>query len=356
MAVADLTVGAVIMPIRSSISLYGTWIFGRDLGALYIALQNACLGVSVMGVVVITIDRYLAALHPVAHYLRKSKRVATIVNIFTWLVPFIVWLFLNAVWEFIDPVEDLTPAGLPRPQYVSTFASSSMLFCFKFALPFVIIVALYARIYYKIRTSVGKVPAASVTSASRTGASAREKGTTTYKMKNPSRKYEKKGSVVGERESTTVCEAPSKLSAESGKRINLKVIFLSTRKESGDISCDSTSRTATKAQFKNMNDSMVHVGKREERGESAANSMKAMRTLTFIVVAFVVTWLPNAVDIVIYSVSLQYGSITMTATFTDITRWISFANSLINPVAYAMAQPLIRQTIARMFRRQYWCN
>ncbi|XP_072169124.1 muscarinic acetylcholine receptor M1-like [Diadema setosum] len=340
------------MPIRSSISLYGTWIFGRELGALYVALQNACLGVSVMGVVVITIDRYLATLHPVTHYLRKSKRVATIVNIFTWLVPFISWLLLNAVWEFIDPVEDLTPAGLPRPQYVSTFASSSMLFCFKFALPFVIIVALYARIYYKIRTSVGKIPATSVTSGSRTGASAREKGSTTCKMKNPSGKYEKKSS---ERESTTVCEAPSKLS-ESEKRINSKVIFLSTRNESGDIGCDSLRRVATKPQFKNMNNSMVHVGKREEKGESAANSMKAMRTLTFIVLAFVVTWLPNAVDIVIYSVSLQYGSFTMTTTFTDITRWISFANSLINPVAYAMAQPLIRQTIARMFRGQYCCN
>ncbi|XP_071477544.1 octopamine receptor 2-like [Diadema antillarum] len=83
MTLADLLVGAVIIPIRTTIDLYGTWVLGREFGLIFLTLENISLGVSVLGVVVITIDRFMATMFPMTHYTKKSKRVAIVINIFT---------------------------------------------------------------------------------------------------------------------------------------------------------------------------------------------------------------------------------------------------------------------------------
>ncbi|XP_071480058.1 muscarinic acetylcholine receptor M4-like [Diadema antillarum] len=125
MTLADLLVGVAVMPMRSILILYNDWPFGRVAGLSFMTLQNASLGVSVMGVVVIAGDRYVATLHPVTHYVRKSKRLATKINVLTWVVPFAIWLCFNLLWDLVDPILDSpdTASGLPRTNYTKTRAA-----------------------------------------------------------------------------------------------------------------------------------------------------------------------------------------------------------------------------------------
>ena len=78
---------------------------------------------------------------------------------------------------------------------------------------------------------------------------------------------------------------------------------------------------------------------------SSSNNNKVMRTLTLITVAFFLTWLPSSVAII----ALDSKS-KIPAGVTEFVRWASYFNSLINPITYAIAQPLVRQTIWRIVR------
>ncbi|XP_030831984.1 uncharacterized protein LOC115920392 [Strongylocentrotus purpuratus] len=78
---------------------------------------------------------------------------------------------------------------------------------------------------------------------------------------------------------------------------------------------------------------------------SSSNNNKVMRTLTLITLAFFLTWLPSSVAII----ALDFKS-KMPAGVTEFVRWASYSNSLINPITYAIAQPLVRQTIWRIVR------
>ena len=76
--IADFVVGLVCMPLRATVNLYDGWNFGQVLSILFLGFQNSILSVSVCGVVVICIDRYIATFYPIKHFQRKSIRKATI--------------------------------------------------------------------------------------------------------------------------------------------------------------------------------------------------------------------------------------------------------------------------------------
>ncbi|XP_071502957.1 alpha-1B adrenergic receptor-like [Diadema antillarum] len=256
MTLADLVVGAVIMPLRSSIELYGTWIFGRIFGVIFMTLQNASLGISVMGVVVITIDRYIATLHPLTHFTKKSRRLAIIINVLTWVLPFTLWFFLNAVWDLVSPNSIEGPNG--RSRSLPSFAD-----------------------------------------------------------------LEK--SCVWVRNTFCLEIQDSTCGGSGHSAPTLKNDFIT-------MNCTGT----VGSEFYGSNTIWLFL------------IMLSLALITVVANVFAVTWVPNVINIVLYSMSRCYDTVTTTALFNEISRWITYSNSLFNPVAYALAQPLIRQTVARM--------
>ena len=79
---------------------------------------------------------------------------------------------------------------------------------------------------------------------------------------------------------------------------------------------------------------------RNPRHLSSADNHKALRTLTFIIVVFFITSLPGCISIITSNKT----------TLAVVGRWMTFINSLLNPVTYAMAQPVFRKTILEIVR------
>ncbi|XP_071477545.1 muscarinic acetylcholine receptor M2-like [Diadema antillarum] len=355
MTLADLFVGAVIMPIRCTIDLYGTWVLGHAFGVIFLTVMNASLGVSVMGVVVITIDRYIATLHPITHYTKKSKHVAVVINFVTWITPFVIWGFLNAVWDFVDPVEGTTGSGLPRPHYTVTLPLSLLVFCLRFAGPFFIIAVLYLRIYYHIRLT-RKNPSELKNFRVRTrilpkSVRGRPNESGESDLSRAFKKRCSEDAIVSE--GTKIVESISYLVSNSThgnprQGTNTDNVQERHRKHVSDVTPDETS-TGYVLSVNSTTPGKLRARDRPER-ESPVESRKAMTTLTFILVAFAASWIPNVTNVLFYCVSPSfYDFVARKMGFNEVARWITFLNSLFNPVAYAVAQPLIRQTIARMF-------
>ncbi|XP_072166007.1 muscarinic acetylcholine receptor M1-like [Diadema setosum] len=354
MTLADILVGTLIMPLRSTIILYDGWVFGREAGVALLMMQNSSLGVSVLGVVVITVDRYLATFYPMKHYTKRSKALATVINILTWLIPFVFWMFLNVVWDVLAPSGLTTAVGLPRPNFTRTLSLAVMTFTIRFVCPLVLIMFFYLRIYHQIRS----------TASGRLSKSLAQKRSTLDKMSdlkscptpaniklqdamalNSSQGsgVERSGVLNDSREVSTISQKVSK-----EHRRDMDMVSSQSQAQ--------TSKIGGKGGSVHLDDLEATVSTRTTNAakrESSAEGRKAMRTLSFIVVAFALTWLPNSMSFTIYSISpATYKIINDAMDYTEVARWITYSNSLFNPMAYAMAQPLIRETIAAFFCRR----
>ncbi|XP_072169121.1 muscarinic acetylcholine receptor M1-like [Diadema setosum] len=297
------------------------------------------MGVSVMGVVVITIDRYVATVHPMTHFTKKSRRLAVNINVLTWILPFTVWFLLNALWDILDPMDGVIGFGLPRPHYAASLPSSFMVFCLRFAGPFFIIMPLYLRVYYRIRSKVRKR-----LSLSRYISNANIDAKTKIRVQKTSKPAGNEVSVSVGKRCGVKSNSPEILDISS----ELSKLKTRNHKFPGEDRKPQTKSLSSNGRRLESGDVLAHIRRPDDEGDSG-KSLKAMRTLSFIVLVFAVTWVPNVINIVLYSMSRCYDTVTTTALFNEISRWITYSNSLFNPVAYALAQPLIRQTVARMF-------
>nr|XP_054761379.1 octopamine receptor Oamb-like [Lytechinus pictus] len=354
MTIADFAVGFLCMPIRSMIHLFDGWPFGKVASIFFMGFQNSILGVSVCGVVTICIDRYIATFYPIQHYQKKSIRKATAVNVFTWVSSFGLWMMMSTAWDFIQPNNLVTSSGFSRPNYSLTYTSSLFMFALRFGLPFVIMTGLYIRIYFRVK-NIGS------------------KHLTKFMKKKKTNK--KESSVTGSVCTDEQLSTATVVSLEEGSTAIDQIFALSGMSNNVEKSESSRSiigddkETESRASLeygkpRNVSPAVVpHVGKRlaasknqimnKPQRESRAEGQKAMRTLTFIVVVFIITWLPTAVTVTMYAFFPDfYHFIKNKVRLSEITRWVAFSNSLVNPLAYAMAQPLFRYTIVKIICRQ----
>eukprot|EP00057_Strongylocentrotus_purpuratus_P033801 XP_792843.2 PREDICTED: trace amine-associated receptor 13c-like [Strongylocentrotus purpuratus] len=101
---------------------------------------------------------------------------------------------------------------------------------------------------------------------------------------------------------------------------------------------------------KMKNDNVKKNAKETTRKRETATEMrKATKTLLFIVLAFVVSWLPQSINILIYSIEPVLVVPGLPRPARLFFGWMTYVNSLLNPISYAVSQPLFRSTISNMF-------
>ena len=90
--IADSVMGFFSMPFMCLEVLYGYWPFGRNMCIVFIIVGGVCLYVSILAVVIISLDRYLSLAKPLKHYGRRSSGRALKLISFAYAIPVIVWL------------------------------------------------------------------------------------------------------------------------------------------------------------------------------------------------------------------------------------------------------------------------
>ncbi|XP_063961117.1 muscarinic acetylcholine receptor M1-like [Lytechinus pictus] len=341
MTIADLVVGLFCMPILSTIHLFNGWPFGKVASILFMGFQNSILAVSVCGVVVVCIDRYLATFFPILHYQRRSIRKAVVVNILTWVASFGVWMMVTSGWDFIKPTNLVISSGLSRPNYNLTYTASLLVFFLRFGLPFLLMTGLYIRIYFRVKN---------IGSKNLTKYFNRERGV--------EKGHAKSAPLMTSTEETTISSVSLDMMSNAGAAIGVANPQIGDEEFSNGIGGLMASAGPTRTYKIMPRDDEENVTSRsnavskEPKKESRTEGRKAMRTMTMIVLVFILTWLPTAVSVTMYALAPDfYRTISKSIRLSEITRWIAFSNSLVNPLAYAMAQPLFRKTIIKILRR-----
>ena len=509
--VSDLLVG-FIMAIRSTFALYNQWIFGPVLYHLFIGVQNTVLGVSVLGIIAICVDRYVATTYPLQHFQRRKKSIANIANGITWVVSTTFWIPLVTVWNLVEPTEFM-PGGKYKMNFFDNKYIVNAVTVARIGIPSFLIIAFYVTIHFRIK-------AAGIQRLSGTFGQSRKHGRSTGSevtytsqcddlhieasvagLRGNKRKDSPKATALAQFDVSVTDKKGEELEAKGHQKIDLDVrkdldvdiqdvddtevhqdnevkhrkdndfkdheidienytgidvgehqdvnddnlqdIHTENQDEDDDVinlaevnveglkvqSIDIGNRKGVDAKDHQEHDAENHeevsienqkdvevtqkVGRptdikvhtancfkegvsiisdtnihgqhadfrvdrlttnlpkqdkrqipsqcpstgalssklarpqtdhSKQRRLAPSDYSKVMRTLTFIILAFFVTWLPGTINLIFFKVP----------TFGKVSFWLTYSNSLINPITYVMAQPLFRSTIFKIMKCQQW--
>ncbi|KAJ1522604.1 hypothetical protein ONE63_001784 [Megalurothrips usitatus] len=152
LCVADLLFCVTVLPFSASRFIHGTWTHGGALCTVVPFMRYGNVGVSLLSIAMITINRYIM----IAHYGMYGRVYRT-----GWIAAMIVfcWLFsygfqlptLIGVWGVFGFDRQLGTCSI-RPD-ASGRSSKTALFVTAFVVPCIIIIACYARIFWVVHQS-----------------------------------------------------------------------------------------------------------------------------------------------------------------------------------------------------------
>lgn len=86
LAIADLTVGAFVMPISATYVLLGDWPFGRLLCQLWLTVDYTASTASIFNLLILSLDRYWSIRTPLQYLCKRTRKRALAMICLVWLL------------------------------------------------------------------------------------------------------------------------------------------------------------------------------------------------------------------------------------------------------------------------------
>ncbi|KAI5625976.1 5-hydroxytryptamine receptor 1F [Silurus asotus] len=282
LAVTDLVVAALVMPVGIVYIAEETWVLGPAMCHLWLGVDVTCCTCSIMHLAAIAHDRYRAITDAVAYSQKRTSQRAAVTIVVVWVLSVLVSL-PPLMWRKMPDASG--EGGFMECMMEHDHVAFTVYSTFgAFYIPLVLILVLYYKIYraaqmLRNRRGSSRLVKQSVNSVIRS--SDKEAPPLSPDTLSPTEKSFSEPSTDGERVKIT----------------------------------PTTSRV-----FKN-------------RRNPAAREKRAALTLGLILGAFVICWLPFFLKEVIVNTC---PSCSTSALLADILTWLGYLNSLINPLIYTI--------------------
>ncbi|TRZ00955.1 hypothetical protein DNTS_033858 [Danionella cerebrum] len=299
LAVTDLLVAVLVMPISIVYIVKDTWLMGEGMCNVWLSVDITCCTCSILHLAAIAVDRYRAITDAVEYSRKRTSRRAAVMISVVWLLSIVVSL----------------PPILWRPQMdhhciIKHENIASMIYATfgAFYIPLLLILILYYKIYRAAKTLYNRRRASYLD------------------------KSEMNGHMLpkfSDREPTTpdTLSPPEKsLSEPSTECDRVRIACRSPRTQSG------RERSLRRHRI------------------SSSRETKAATTLGLILGAFVICWLPFFIHEVIFNICTS--SCKPSAGVTNFLTWLGYLNSLINPLIYT----IFNEDFKRAFQKLVKCK
>ncbi|KAA0720832.1 Muscarinic acetylcholine receptor M2 [Triplophysa tibetana] len=406
LACADLIIGLCSMNLYTVYIVIGYWPLGPVVCDLWLALDYVVSNASVMNLLIISFDRYFCVTKPLSYPVKRTTKMAGMMIAAAWVLSFILWAPAILFWQFI-----VGGRTVPEKEcYIQFFSNAAVTFgtaIAAFYLPVIIMMVLYWQISRASKSRVKKEnrkPSGAnleVASPSQTRENTTNKPTNNNvtvedaergqtqvtedaanqhdaKLQNgkasstdegvkgnrvPAEEKESSndstsgsGAVTNQKDEaapTVSNDAPARRRAKSGGS-KLTCIKIITKSPKGDCyaSSNATVEIVPAAERQNhVARKIVKMTKQPPKKKKAASSRekKVTRTIMAILVAFVATWTPYNVMVLINT----FCSSCIPNTVWTIGYWLCYINSTINPACYALCNITFKKTFKQLLLCQY---
>lgn len=107
LAVADLSVGIIVLPYSIVLEVLEVWIFGHTWCQIWLAVDVWLCTSSILNLCAISVDRYLAITRPVRYRSLMSSRRAKLLIVAVWVIAFVICFPPLVGWN--DGTQNLVP-------------------------------------------------------------------------------------------------------------------------------------------------------------------------------------------------------------------------------------------------------
>lgn len=291
LAVTDLLVSVLVMPISIAYTTTRTWSFGQVLCDIWLSSDITCCTASILHLCVIALDRYWAITDALEYSKRRTAGHAAAMIAVVWAISVCISI-PPLFWRQAKAREEMSDCLVNTSQISYTIYST----CGAFYIPSVLLIILYGRIYVAARKRILNPP-----------------------------------SLYGKRFTTAQLITGSARSSLCSLNPGLH---------------GAHAHLAGSALFFNHVQVQLADSALERKRLSAARERKATQTLGVILGAFIVCWLPFFVASLVLPICRD--SCWMHPALFDFFTWLGYLNSLINPIIYTVFNEEFRRAFQKV--------
>ncbi|KAG8269915.1 5-hydroxytryptamine receptor [Homalodisca vitripennis] len=346
LAVADLLVACLVMPLGAVYEVSRQWTLGPELCDMWTSSDVLCCTASILHLVAIALDRYWAVTNIDYIHQRTARRIGFMILII-WSVSFLVCIAPLLGWKDPGWEERITQNRtclVSQDIGYQVFATAS-----SFYLPLLVILFLYWRIFQTARKRIRRrVTASAATSAGQS--------------RNPAT-----GGVIAGLCAAGAAGGSGGIAAAVVGVIGRPLPTISeattTTTTTAFTNVSSTNTSPEKGSFGNGLEAdpptvdlgsspypppPVHHHPPKRKSKEAADSKrerKAAKTLAIITGAFVVCWLPFFIMAILLPI---YNGDKFSPYMIALFLWLGYFNSTLNPIIYTIFSPEFRHAFKRI--------
>lgn len=291
LAITDLLVSILVMPICVLYTVIHTWTLGQIVCDIWLSSDITCCTASILHLCVIALDRYWAITDAVEYSKKRTQGRAAGMVAIAWVIAISISL-PPLFWRQVK-AEELTSCSVNTDHIFYTIYSTFG----AFYIPTLLLLALYGRIYVEARKII---------------------------LKQSPKK-------VGKRLTSAhlVTNSPGSVASTTSSRRQ-------------DNPSSDTGSSASENQVKvTVSDALL-----EKKRISAARERKATKTLGIILGAYIICWLP----FFIYTLVVATCDTCWNPELFDFFTWLGYLNSLINPIIYTMSNEDFKKAFHKLVR------
>uniref|UniRef100_A0A3Q2Z598 Muscarinic acetylcholine receptor n=1 Tax=Hippocampus comes TaxID=109280 RepID=A0A3Q2Z598_HIPCM len=365
LACADLIIGVFSMNLYTVYIIVGYWPIGPVVCDLWLALDYVVSNASVMNLLIISFDRYFCVTKPLTYPARRTTKMAGLMIAAAWILSFILWAPAILFWQFIVG-QRTVPPGECYIQFLSNPAVTFGTAIAAFYLPVIIMTVLYIHISLASRSRISKHKPDKKEKKGSKLFIQRHLFQTTQHDEEPHAKTEQqqRNHLAS---TTTVDEAvkngrvaaakpdgpqPTAQPSPASRWSKIKIVT----KQAGD-ECITAIEIVPPVEGAERHSIPISRPRTVARKfASIARSqvkrkrqMAVTKTIFAILLAFIITWTPYNVMVLISTFCQSCVPDTVWA----IGYWLCYVNSTINPACYALCNATFKKTFKNLLLCQY---
>ncbi|XP_047524295.1 octopamine receptor [Pieris napi] len=378
LAVADLTVAILVLPLNVAYSILGQWVFGIYVCKMWLTCDIMCCTSSILNLCAIALDRYWAITDPINYAQKRTlERVLLMIGV-VWILSLIISSPPLLGWnDWPEVFEPDTPCRLTSQPGFVIFSSSG-----SFYIPLVIMTVVYFEIYLATKKRLRDRAKATKISTISTGKNKfaakdsdphdqdsvsseanhnehqgvtrlvsdnekKKKPRKSTPKKKPKPRYWSKDDKSQNKLIVPILSNENSVSDMIDNPENRHTSSESNSKETHDEDLEVMQSGSTKSQkrIRPNQQNTVYQFIEEKQRISLTRERRAARTLGIIMGVFVVCWLPF---FVLYLVIPFCSSCCLSNKFTNFVTWLGYVNSALNPLIYTIFNMDFRRAFKKL--------